>query len=163
MTLRLAVAAAAFSLTIAPFAFAGPQGHPHVVVPHGQAGQHGKAGQPHGKAAAHGNADAAHTTDIASRIERNPQQKARLEAMLPAGMTLEQAASGFRNQGQFIAALQASKNLNIPFADLKAQMTGSNHLSLGQAVQKLKPGATPPSDKKPGAPDNDQDNGNDKD
>jgi hypothetical protein len=73
------------------------------------------------------------------RINANPEQKARLEAMLPSGMTLAQAADGFRNQGQFIAALQASKNQNIPFASLKTEMTGPNQLSLGQAIEKLKP------------------------
>jgi hypothetical protein len=76
---------------------------------------------------------------IASNIARNPQQEARLKAMLPAGMTLEQAADGFRNQGQFIAALEASKNQNIAFADLKAKMTGDTPLSLGQAIQELRP------------------------
>jgi hypothetical protein len=79
---------------------------------------------------------------IAGNIARNPQQEARLKAMLPAGMTLEQAADGFRNQGQFIAALEASKNRSIPFADLKAEMTGENALSLGQAMQKLRPEET---------------------
>ena len=67
----------------------------------------------------------------------NPQLRARLEAMLPSGMTLEEAAEGFRNQGQFIAALQQSKNHDISFADLKAEMTGDNALSLGQAMRKL--------------------------
>ena len=79
---------------------------------------------------------------IAERIADNPQQRARLEAMLPTGMTLEQAADGFRNQGQFIAALNASKNQGIPFASLKAEMTGPNALSLGQAIDKLRPGST---------------------
>ena len=63
--------------------------------------------------------------------------------MLPAGMTLEQAADGFRNQGQFIAALEASKNQNIAFADLKAKMTGATPLSLGQAIQELRPETAP--------------------
>jgi len=76
---------------------------------------------------------------IAANIARNPQQEGRLKAMLPAGMTMEQAAEGFRNQGQFIAALEASKNQNIPFADLKAKMTGDNAVSLGQAIQELRP------------------------
>jgi hypothetical protein len=76
---------------------------------------------------------------IAAKISRNPQQKARLEAMLPSGMTLERASTGFRNQGQFIAALEASRNQNIPFDKLKAEMTGEHPLSLGQAIQKLKP------------------------
>lgn len=67
----------------------------------------------------------------------NPQQRARLEAMLPSGVTLEQAADGFRNKGQFIAALQESQNHHVSFVDLKAQMTGDNPLSLGQAMRKL--------------------------
>ena len=67
----------------------------------------------------------------------NPQQRARLEAMLPSGVTLEQAAEGFRNQGQFIAALQQSQNHDISFGDLKAQMTGDNPLSLGEAMRTL--------------------------
>jgi len=67
----------------------------------------------------------------------NPNLRARLEAMLPSGMSLEDAAEGFRNQGQFIAALQQSQNHDISFADLKAEMTGDNALSLGQAMRKL--------------------------
>ena len=59
--------------------------------------------------------------------------------MLPAGTNLKTAASGFRNQGQFIAALHVSKNLGIPFDQLKAKMTGSDPMSLGQAIHALKP------------------------
>lgn len=79
------------------------------------------------------------STSIATDIARNPQQEARLKAMLPSGMTLEDAAKGFRNRGQFIAALEASKNQNLAFADLKREMTGPNQLSLGQAIDKLRP------------------------
>lgn len=78
---------------------------------------------------------------VSQRIERNPKLTARLQSLLPAGMTLDQAAAGFKNQGQFIAALHVSHNLNIPFADLKADMTGANHDSLGQAIHALKPTA----------------------
>lgn len=60
--------------------------------------------------------------------------------MLPAGMTLNQAALGFKNQGQFIAALHVSQNLGIPFANLKTQMV-DKHMSLGQSIQSLKPSA----------------------
>jgi hypothetical protein len=67
----------------------------------------------------------------------NPNLRARLEAMLPSGMSLEDAADGFRNQGQFIAALQQSNNHKISFSDLKAEMTGDDALSLGQAMRKL--------------------------
>ena len=51
----------------------------------------------------------------------------------------DQAAPGFKNQGQFIAALHVSRNLNIPFAQLKAEMTGKDHDNLGQAIHELKP------------------------
>jgi len=47
---------------------------------------------------------------------------------------------GFKNQGQFIAALHVSKNLNIPFKDLRTQMV-TDHKSLGQSVQTLKKSA----------------------
>lgn len=73
------------------------------------------------------------------RLERNPQVRERLERMLPAGMSLRTAASGFRNQGQFIAALHVSKNLGIPFTQLKSRMTGDQRMSLGQAIHDLKP------------------------
>ena len=47
--------------------------------------------------------------------------------------------NGFKNQGQLIAALHASQNLGIPFADLKAKMTGMHPMSLGEAIHALKP------------------------
>jgi hypothetical protein len=162
---RLVVAATAFSLIASPIVFAG-QGRGHAPVSHGlagqhgQAGQHGKAGEPHGKAGAEHGTKTQSSADIAANISRNPKLQARLEAMLPSGMTLEQAASGFRNQGQFIAALEASKKQNIPFADLKAQMTGNPPLSLGQPIQKLKPATTTGTGngtEKPEPPDTDKD------
>lgn len=73
------------------------------------------------------------------RIESNPELRTRLNGMLPAGTNLQTASAGFKNQGQFIATLNVAKNLNIPFADLKARMTGSNPMSLGKAIQELKP------------------------
>ena len=76
---------------------------------------------------------------IAAKISRHPQQAARIERMLPVGMTLNQASRGFRNQGQFIAALHVSQNLHIPFRDLKRAMTGPNAMSLGQAIHTLRP------------------------
>src|SRR5207302_217869 len=73
------------------------------------------------------------------RIERNTALKTKVESMLPAGTNLKTAASGFRNQGQFIAALHVSKDLGIPFDQLKAKMTGSDPMPLGQAIHALKP------------------------
>lgn len=81
-------------------------------------------------------ADKARKTDW---IERNPQLNERLSKMLPAGMQLRDAASDFKNRGQFIAALHVSQNLGIPFADLKARMTGPDAKSLGQAIHDFRP------------------------
>lgn len=80
------------------------------------------------------------TSPIAEKIASHPQLASRLQTMLPAGMTLNQAALGFKNQGQFIAALHVSQNLGIPFANLKTQMV-DKHMSLGQSIQSLKPSA----------------------
>jgi hypothetical protein len=48
--------------------------------------------------------------------------------------TLARAAIEFRNEGQFIAALHISPNLNIPFDQLKAKMTGDPSMSPGKAI-----------------------------
>lgn len=78
-------------------------------------------------------------TDFEGRIEHNPALNAKVTSMLPAGTNLKTAASGFKNEGQFIAALHVSKNLDIPFSQLKSKMTGSNPESLGKALHDLKP------------------------
>ena len=77
----------------------------------------------------------------ADHLAAQPELSKRIQAMLPAGMTVEQAASGFKNLGQFIAAVNVSKNLGIPFDQLKAQVTGASAVSLGAAIHTLKPGA----------------------
>lgn len=51
------------------------------------------------------------------------------------------AATGFKNQGQFVAAVRVSDNLGIAFADLKAKMVDEG-LSLGRAIQELRPAAS---------------------
>jgi len=77
---------------------------------------------------------------IAQKIASHPQLASRLESMLPQHTTLNEAATGFKNQGQFIAALHVSQNLGIPFPSLKTQMV-DKHLSLGQSIQALRPTA----------------------
>jgi hypothetical protein len=105
---------------------------------------------------------------IAQKISSNRGLQPKVSALLPTGMTLNQASLGFKNQGQFLAALHVSRNLGIPFADLKTAMTGvrpattgttggttagttggtttgtttsPTTLSLGQAIHKLRPSA----------------------
>jgi len=83
----------------------------------------------------------ANSLTVAQRIDAQPKLASRLSALLPAGTTLDQAAQGFKNEGQFIAALHVSHNLGIPFDALKGEMTGANPKSLGAAIHDLKPAA----------------------
>ena len=82
---------------------------------------------------------------IAQKIASHPQLAQRITAMLPINpktgkpITLNQAALGFRNQGQFIAAVQAAHRLNCStcFMQIKTDMTKKG-MSLGQAIQDVK-------------------------
>jgi hypothetical protein len=82
-----------------------------------------------------------HHGSIASKLARNPQLSAKLSALLPPGTDLATASAGFKNLGQFVAAVHVSKNLGIPFDQLKAKMTGPPPLSLGKAITALDPSA----------------------
>ncbi len=99
---------------------------------------------------------------IAAKIASKPNLNAKLTALLPIDpmtgqtMTLDKASLGFKNQGQFIAALHVSENLGIPFTVLKSNMvtvtpgapgelpTATQTGSLGQAIQKSKATANVP-------------------
>lgn len=73
-------------------------------------------------------------------LTQNTKLSSNLQKLLPQGMTAQDACSGFKNLGQCVAAIHVSHNLDIPFADLKAKTTGSGAVSLGKAIQQLKPG-----------------------
>jgi hypothetical protein len=78
-------------------------------------------------------------------VVKNQYLEARLQPLLPNGMHVSDAAKGFKNWGRFVAAVHASRNLNIPFQTLKAKMTGDMPLSLGQAIQAIRSGAPRPT------------------
>jgi hypothetical protein len=78
----------------------------------------------------------------ASEIQSNPALSERLAPLLPEGMTVEEAAFGFKNTGQFVAALHVAKNLNIPFHALRARMIEGGE-SLGEAIRALRPEISP--------------------
>ena len=80
--------------------------------------------------------------DVATRLSANTKLASKLQAMLPAGMDVNLAAMDFKNLGQFVAAVHVSKNLNIPFDQLKGAMV-TNHKSLGDAIHQLKPELSP--------------------
>jgi len=78
---------------------------------------------------------------ISAKLASNPQLASKLQALLPPGTNLQTAAQGFKNLGQFVAAVHVSKNLGIPFDQLKTTMTGPPPESLGKAIQQLAPTA----------------------
>jgi hypothetical protein len=130
------------SLTLAPAALAASPDHgPHnVPTVHTATTPRHDEGPKH---VSHESGDHGHhgPTPFIDRISANPALVAKLTPLLPSGMTLADAAKGFRNQGQFIATLHAAKDQGISFVDLKAEMTGPEHDSLGQAIHDLKPAA----------------------
>lgn len=130
-------AAAIITLSVSPAHAQGRGGGhaQHATVPHTTSRPTTTTPAPTTSAAA---------TTVAKTNVPPPHLAARLQPLLPKGMTMTQAAAGFKNQGQFVAALHVSKNLGIPFADLKRTMLGTSKtstspLSLGQAIHKLRP------------------------
>src|SRR5712664_3841226 len=82
-------------------------------------------------------------------LMQNTQLSSKLSSLLPAGTDLQSAAAGFRNLGQFVAAVHVSHNLNIPFDQLKCtelattaacpgMTVPSKSSHLGQTIQTLK-------------------------
>ncbi len=140
VTITLA-AAAAFILAIPAAAQGRSQSHPGGGSAAGgsMAGGHGMdaSGTP-----------GPHSTG--QLLTQNTQLASKLTSLLPTGTNLQTAASGFRNLGQFVAAVHVSHNLEIPFDQLKctelatADACGtmtvpSKGSHLGQAIQTLKP------------------------
>lgn len=73
-------------------------------------------------------------------LDKNAKLSSNVQGLLPQGTDLHQASAGFKNLGQFMAAVHVSHNLEIPFDQFKAEMVGSGR-SLGQVIHKLKPSA----------------------
>jgi hypothetical protein len=79
-------------------------------------------------------------TPVQQKLQQNTNLASKLETRLPKGTDLMTAAEGFRNLGQFVAAVNVSNNLGIDFVNLKTSMVDDG-LSLGQAIQTWKPTA----------------------
>lgn len=78
-----------------------------------------------------------------SLLLKNDNLRAKMATRLPAGIDPVTAAAGFKNLGQFVAAVNASHNQGIDFVALRALMVAPNSMSLGQAVQQLRAGDVP--------------------
>jgi hypothetical protein len=85
---------------------------------------------------------------VSDRLDKNTHLAIQLQGMFPPGTDLQQASSGFKNLGQFVAAAHVSKNLGIPFDQLKTKTTGDSSVSLGKAIQELRPEANAKSEEK---------------
>jgi len=72
------------------------------------------------------------------QLAKHTKLSSKLAELLPEGTDLTAAATGFKNLGQFVAAVHVSYNLGIAFDALKVEMV-DNGLSLGQAIHLLKP------------------------
>ena len=77
---------------------------------------------------------------LGALLDKNAKLSSNVQGLLPEGTDLHLASAGFKNLGQFMAAVHVSHNLEIPFDQLKAEMVGSGR-SLGQVIHKLKPSA----------------------
>jgi len=124
---------------------------------HGAGGSMGP-GVGHGSAAAnHGSMNSSsrstHGMTTNQILTKNTALAGKIQKL--TGMPAQQACTEFKNLGQCVAAAHVSKNLGISFACMQADMTGqtpakgsacpvgtgSKSMSLGKAIQTLRPTA----------------------
>ncbi len=78
---------------------------------------------------------------VSEQLAKNQKLASHVQGVLPPGTDMQKASSGFKNLGDFVSAAHVSKNLGIPFDQLKGTMVGPPQKSLGQAIHQLKPDA----------------------
>lgn len=76
---------------------------------------------------------------LEDRIDRDPRFAAHVRDIMPPDIKPGDAFDGFNSHGQFFAALHVSKNLDIPFRQLKTTMMSDENMSLGKAIHELRP------------------------
>ena len=120
----------------------------------GNTGDHGKSGD-HAKNTATTTTDTTTVTEdseakgrgqlpLGEKIALNETLKARLDALLVGGtLTYDQATTGWKNQGQLVAAMNAAKNNNLSFASIYTEMV-TNGKNLPDAVAEVT-AAMPPT------------------
>jgi len=97
-----------------------------------------------------------------TKLDTHLTSQLQTKGLLPKGTDLKDACVGFKNLGQCIAAIHVSHNLNVPFACLSADVTGTapasgsscpsgtgkNKMSLGKSIQTLSPNSTAKTEEK---------------
>ncbi len=76
---------------------------------------------------------------VANGFDRNPYLASVVKPLVPPRSTLTQTAMGFKNQRQFITVLHLSRNLVIPFDQIKIRVTGDHRMSLGDSLRDIRP------------------------
>lgn len=79
------------------------------------------------------------TTDTAATMRQNTALSSSVQPLLPADTDMTRAAAGFEDTNQFMTAVHASRNMGIPFDQMKAKTTGKGHVSIEKAAKKLRP------------------------
>ena len=85
-----------------------------------------------------GNSTTTGSKTASELLTQNTKLSSNLQGLLPSGTSVQDASQGFKNLGQFVAAVHVSHNLGIPFDQLKGKMMSGENL--GQAIHELKPG-----------------------
>ncbi len=71
-------------------------------------------------------------------LQRNAIVREAVRVRLPQGVNVIAAAGGFRRLELFVATVNASSSLGIPFSELKRRIVGDG-MTLGQAIQDIRP------------------------
>lgn len=86
-----------------------------------------------------GNGPVIGAADAVTTMRQNAALSSSAQPLLPKGMTPTQAAAGFTDTENFMTAVHAAHDLNIPFDQFKAETTGKGHMSFDKAARKLRP------------------------
>ena len=153
MSFRLLLSLAVIAFAVRPIHAQHGGGHAG-----GMGGPPSGVGMGNASASSHGNSADKQSSDnhssegakVSDQLSDNSKLSSKLQSLLPSGTNLQTAAQGFKNLGQFVAAVHVAHNLGISFADLKAKMIGPPAESLGKAIQALKPDANSTEETKKG-------------
>ena len=133
----------------------GPGGGPSIGQGHGQGGGHDQVKTGSDPKSNH-DSHSDWQTKFNERFQNDTAFATKIKNLLGPNTTdaqVQAAMMGFKNFGQFEAAMHVAKNLGIPFDELKAKMTGVSTnqagqtvttapMSLGKAIHELKPTLT---------------------
>jgi hypothetical protein len=70
-------------------------------------------------------------------LHDEPKLSAKLQDMLPADLSPQQACAGFKTLEQCVTAIHLTQNLKLSFADLKAKTTGKGSVGLQKAIERM--------------------------